>query len=90
MKRILLNILLACLPVLGASAYDCLVNGICYNLSNGEASVTSKTPKYSGDIVIPSTIEYNNSTYQVTSIEAGAFWECSNLTSLYVPIPLSA
>ena len=85
MKRILLNILLACLPVLGASAYDCLVNGICYNLSNGEASVTSKTPKYSGDIVIPSTIEYNNSTYQVTSIEAGAFWECSNLTSLYVP-----
>lgn len=85
MKRLLLDIMLACLPVVGASAYDCMVDGICYNLSNGEASVTSKTPKYSGEVVIPSTIEYNNNTYQVTSIEGDAFYECSNLTAINLP-----
>lgn len=90
MKRVLLNILLACLPVVGASAYDCMVDGICYNLSNGEAAVTSKTPKYSGNIAIPSTIEYNNNTYQVTSIEGGAFYECIALTSVSIPESIKA
>lgn len=81
---------MACLPVVGVSAYDVEVDGICYNLSNGEAAVTSKTPKYSGDIVIPSTIEYNNNTYQVTSIEGGAFYECIALTSVSIPESIEA
>ena len=39
----------------------------------------------SGDVVIPSTITYNNTTYSVTSIEDGAFLYCSGLTSVTIP-----
>ncbi len=39
----------------------------------------------SGDVVIPSTIPYNGTTYRVTSIGENAFYGCSGLTSVTIP-----
>lgn len=39
----------------------------------------------SGDMVIPSTFEYENIQYTVTSISEEAFLECTNLTSVIIP-----
>ncbi len=68
------------------SAYDCEVDGIYYNLSENEASVTyGKSNSYKGDVVIPSKIKYNNNSYNVTSIGREAFYNCSSLTSVTIP-----
>ena len=39
----------------------------------------------SGDVVIPSTVTYNGTTYSVTSIGYSAFRGCSGLTSVTIP-----
>jgi hypothetical protein len=41
--------------------------------------------KYSGDIVIPSTVTYNSTIYDVTSISGTAFRECTSLTAVSFP-----
>ena len=38
-----------------------------------------------GDVVIPSSVEYNGTTYSVTSIGNDAFSYCSSLTSVTIP-----
>lgn len=40
---------------------------------------------YSGDVVIPATVVYNNKTYTVTSIGRNAFYGCKDLTSVSIP-----
>ena len=62
------------------------INGINYNLdeSTGTAVVTSKYEKYTGDIVIPESVIYEQITYSVTSIESLAFY-CTGLTSITIP-----
>ena len=40
---------------------------------------------YSGNVVIPSSVTYNETTYPVTSIVARAFFQCHNLTSITIP-----
>ena len=41
--------------------------------------------EYSGDIVIPKSVTYQNTTYSVTSIWNSAFSDCSGLTSISIP-----
>ena len=87
MKRVLLNIMLACLPVVGASAYDFEVDGIYYTITNKTsmtAAVSNGTTKYSGDIMIPATVVVNDQTYTITSIAAQAFRDCNNLESVTI------
>ena len=43
------------------------------------------TDRYSGHITIPESVEYNGSTYTVTSIGKYAFYGCSSLTSVTIP-----
>ena len=43
------------------------------------------TDRYSGHITIPESVEYNGSTYTVTSIGKYAFYSCSSLTSVTIP-----
>ena len=44
----------------------------------------------SGDVVIPSTVIYNGTTYSVTSIGNSAFSGCSGLTSVAIPTGVSS
>ena len=71
-----------------ALAYDCKVDGIYYNLNKTDktASVTKGIYRgiYSGNIIIPKTITYSNTTYSVTSIGDRAFYGCSGLTSAII------
>ena len=83
-KLFLFAALLLCMPM----AFATVIDGINYTLDNSTktAAVTSNySPKYSGDIVIPSTIEIEGITYSVTSIENYAFSGCSSLTSITLP-----
>ena len=62
-------------------AYDFAVYGIYFNKNSDGTSVTvtsstSSYVKYSGSISIPSTVEYYNRLYSVTSIEDKAFEFC--------------
>ncbi len=72
-----------------ALAYDCKVDGIYYNLNKTDktASVTKGIYRgiYSGNIIIPETIIYDNTTYSVTSIGSLAFDGCTGLTSVVIP-----
>ena len=93
MKRNLLLIFAALLPIV-ASAYDACVDGIYYNFSGDEAEVTykeklSKYPyyasDYSGEMIIPESVTYDEKNYTVTSIGFNAFYNCSKLTSVTIP-----
>lgn len=73
-----------------ASAETVQIDGIWYNLiaKVKQASVV-KNPdnitKYSGDIVIPSNITYDNVEYIVTCIEEHAFGDSRYLNSITIP-----
>lgn len=63
------------------------INCLLYDLyhTNRTAIVAPLRPNgYSGDIVVPGTVTYNNVQYQVISIEKAFGW-CSNLTSISIP-----
>ena len=68
-----------------AFAYDAEVNGIYYNFSGTEATVTSGSPAYSGNVVIPETVTYNGTTFSVTSIGYSAFYGGSSLIGVTIP-----
>ena len=48
-------------------------------------AILSYGDDYSGNVVIPGSVEYNGSTYSVTSIGDNAFMNCSGLTSVTIP-----
>ena len=87
MKKFATLLLLTLLPLVASS--QTAISGIYYNLNSWSdvktAEVTSNPDKYSGDIVIPSTVTYNDVTYSVTSIDVRAFQECGGLTSVVIP-----
>ena len=64
---------------------------IYYNYINNstELEVTyrglSYSNTYTGNVVIPSEVTYNNKTYSVTNIRDHAFYDCSSLTSITIP-----
>ena len=60
------------------------LNGNSYFPSNN-AVVFDCYESKSGDLIIPSTISYNGTTYSVTSIGDRAFYYCSGLTSVAIP-----
>ena len=87
LSNIVLPILLLCLTPITTLAEEVEIDGIKYTLVNKakQATVIRKDTQYSGDIVIPSTIEYEGIEYSVTSIGANVFNNCSYLTSISIP-----
>ena len=83
----LFSLILSVVFSTSASAYDVKIDGIYYNLiSEGKtAEVTSGEEKYSGEVVIPSSITSEGKEYKVITIGAGAFDGCSGLTSVDIP-----
>ena len=63
------------------------IDGIRYELFEKakQAAVGAKSSgKYSGEIVIPESVEYKGTVYSVTSIYAHAFEDCRGLTSVTI------
>ena len=86
MRKQLLFLFAALLPLVASAQTKVEIDGIWYNLTadTHEAEVTSGSD-YSGSITIPATVTYDDVTYSVTSIGEGAFWNCSSLTSIILP-----
>lgn len=79
--------------VLASDAFDAKIDGIYYKFNGLEATVTEKDSNwnpethysdYTGDIVIPESVVYNDVTYRVTSINRYAFCDC-DITSVTIP-----
>ena len=91
--RALVTIVFMLIGWLPSLAHDFEVDGIFYNKTSGKtAAVTYKgdsfysySNEYSGDIVIPSSVNYNGINYDVTSIGGAVFHSCSSLTSVVIP-----
>ncbi len=49
------------------------------------SGASSYSNEYTGNVVIPATVTYNGTTYSVTSIVDGAFYNCSSLTNVTIP-----
>ena len=84
MKKYFTLILMALLPIV-SSAYDAYIDGIYYDFSEDEATVTSGDDAYFGAVSIPKSVTYNHKTYSVTSIGEDTFCECSELTFVTIP-----
>ena len=91
MKKILLFLLTVAFPLV-ANAYDVKIDGVYYNLNNDAktAEVTSGDKKYEGEISIPGSIENDGISYKVSSIGVSAFYYCSGLSSVIIPISLTS
>ena len=87
MKKVYLIFLLALLPLF-ASAETVEINGIRYNV-NPEAKtaevIRSGSGEYSGVVVIPQNVTFNNIACKVTSIGSSAFYNCYDLNSVTIP-----
>ena len=92
MKKLFTIFLLILLPLV-ASADSVEIDGICYSLStvvNSQTSVvtyeaTVTSNGYTGEIVIPESVTYNEVVYNVKAIGDNAFCYCSGLTSVTIP-----
>ncbi|MBR5638766.1 MAG: leucine-rich repeat protein [Muribaculaceae bacterium] len=92
MKKLMFILITLLTASLQVSAYDFMVDDIAYNFNNDGTSVTvtyeiagdCSYSNLSGDVTIPSSINYNGSTYSVTSIGQSAFYNCTALTSVTI------
>ena len=74
------------LPMMAnAFAGVAVVDGIKYFIVTNYQTAEVRANSYTGDIVIPETIEYDGVTCHVTSIGNGAFSGCSSLTTVSIP-----
>ena len=84
-QKIFILSLLTLLGSITANAEKFTVGGIAYEIVSNSAWVAKIDGGYSGEVRIPSTISYNNVTYDVKQIGQGAFYDCNNLTSVIIP-----
>ena len=89
-----------CLTILGlltcfftSQAYDFQKDGIYYNILSGNNYVevvdnADFSEAYSGDVIIPVTVNYNGRDYTVFSIGEQAFAACYNLLSVKIEAPI--
>jgi hypothetical protein len=86
MKKIFLLLWFVLLGLSEIQAYQFEKNGIYYDIVNGKAVVVSGgSVMYSGDVVIPETVEYGGQHYVVDSIGEWAFNACSGVMSVELP-----
>ena len=93
MRKILCFLVLALFMAVTASANGTLVGELYYTFSGSNATVTYTCDakptadgqnEYTGDIVIPATVNYGGTEYTVTEIGEGAFFR-STITSVEIP-----
>ncbi len=88
-KSLITVLLTGILMLVSVHSYACdfQVGGIYYNILEDGGCEVTEIPynNYGGDIVVPTTVEDNGKTYNVTRIGDGAFYDCSGLTSVTIP-----
>ena len=83
-KHLFTALLLMCSTLVFAE--EVTIDGIKYDVvTKAKVATVISGGNYSGDIVIPESIEYNGVTCSVTSIGDYAFESCFNLTSIVIP-----
>ncbi len=73
---------------ISASAYDFEVDGIAYDILSVQdltCSVTSGDTEYSGNIIIPASVKFQNRELSVISIGKNCFKGCTKLLSVNIP-----
>ena len=98
-KQLLMTVAVLLCSV-AASAHDFEVDGIYYIIrSTSELTVgvtyqggsySTYTNEYSGDIVIPDSVEYSGSVYKVEIINNNSFRNCTAVTSVTIPTSATA
>lgn len=87
MKKNLFILAMSLLPML-ASAEEVEIDGLWYNLvkkvQSAEVIQYKNNQQYSGDVVIPDIIKYEEVEYKVKNISDFAFSRCINLTSVNI------
>lgn len=78
------------LSALQVMAYDFEKDGLCYDINSATetVSVTYKSPfggSYSGEIVVPSSVEHEGVAYSVTGVGERAFFRCTDLQTIEIP-----
>lgn len=87
MKKLFLLFFMTLLPML-VSAYDFQIGDFCYTITSANdrtVFVEAASKDLKGDIVIPSTVTYNDVVFTVTSISGEGFSSCYNISSLTIP-----
>ena len=88
MKKLLLTFVLALTCLTQAGAYPTFEkNGIYYDIQSGDSTVyvTNGTVKYTGNVSIPSHVNYNDKRYDVIGISGSAFNGNTELLSVSIP-----
>ena len=88
MKKWFISFIIVILP-LAASAVEFEKDGLWYSIDetapvSTATVISSQGDAYTGDIVIPSAVEYEGVTYDVTAIGENAFQECSSITTVTI------
>ena len=81
-KQLLTTLLLLCSSAVSAASF--IVDGIAYNKKSSTEVEVTTGGTYTGDIVIPNNVTYNDVSYNVTSIGYRAFYNCTDLTSITI------
>ena len=82
MKK-LLTIIAATISLSAFAATEC--DGIYYEIDANEAYVVGGKEKYSGEVIIPTTITIDGNKYPVKGIDQGAFKDCADLVMVHLP-----
>lgn len=85
-KRIRIVLLLFMIHSIVARAFrgEIELDGIYYNIVSSSATVIAKSPKYTGDIIVPPYIYVDGEECRVRYI-GDAFSKCTGLTSVAIP-----
>lgn len=60
-------------------------NGLSYDISNGSARLWHSESNLSQNVIIPASLENNNTVYNVTELRKETFNNCTDLKSITVP-----
>lgn len=86
--KFLLTTIAVLLGSVMANAYDFEVDGIYYNIISSTdltVEITSGDNKYTGEMIIPTMVNYKSKDLTVISIGASAFYGCDGLTYISIP-----
>lgn len=67
-----------------------VIDGLKFLLVTETGEATLMANDYSGDVVIPSTVNFDGNTYSVVALEDECFKNCKNLTSVDIPSSIKA